>query len=148
MMPKMLPKLLVCSSRKEATTRRGQKAAHKHQNCCKKVARNQFHQQNYRKTETCLPAILSLQATMMGNIVLFKGLRPCRRPPGPKPWKIWIFAPYGRWRFRNRCKMMPQGVGSFSTPGKTLPGNSIFGPFSRGAQILTFSSPTQLLFLI
>ena len=47
----------------------------------------------------------------------------------PKSLKILIFAKYGRLEAGNTCKMMPQGVGSFSTPGKPLPRNLIFRQF-------------------
>ena len=34
-----------------------------------------------------------------------------------------IFGLYGSWEAGDGCKMMPQGVGSFSTPGKPNSGN-------------------------
>ena len=40
--------------------------------------------------------------------------------------KFQIFGLYGSWEAGNGCKMMPRGVGTFSTPGQPIPGNSIF----------------------
>ena len=54
----------------------------------------------------------------------------------PRTWpksrgEITDFAIYGSWEGLDGCKMMPRGVGSFSTPGKPTSEKFMFCHFSE-----------------